>query len=190
MLIGSIATSGWLAYQSVSDRKKLLLAFAQFAGNDLEMSQRHVFSQVQDLAERWEAVLGLTPDPGGRAELIDRLEPVIVQRSEGNRYDLLLLLEKDGRVLKAVSPGATNRPVLAQLKGQHYSTVLGSSPDVDALAALLNDGTPVGISVRQFPAVNNLLGRFEPAADEVRPPGMVSVRARRSSSPAARSPGG
>ena len=155
MLIGSIATSAWLAYQSISDRKKLLLAFAQFAENDLEMSQRHVFSQVQDLAGRWEGVLGLTTDPERRAELIDHTRTGNRPEKRGKQIRPPAAAGEGWQGPQGGVDGATNRPVLAELQGQHYSTVLGSSPDVDGLTALLNDGKPVGISVRQFPAVND-----------------------------------
>jgi hypothetical protein len=159
MLIGFVATSSWLAYQSVSDRKRLLLTFAQFARNDLEMSLSHVFSQVQDLAARWEGLWSLTSDVDPQRVLIRLLEPVIVQKGETNKYDLLLFVEKDGKVFKAVSGAMNNRSLLDGLEGKHYSTVLGSSSSISALNQVLNAGKVVGISVQQFPEVNRLLGR-------------------------------
>jgi len=157
VLLGSSATSAWMAYQSVRDRKKLIQSFAQFARNDLETNLRQVFAEVQDIAGRWEGFLTLTDDPTAQKSLSRFLEPAILHKSAGNWYDVLLFLQTDGTIFKAVS-GASGIQ-LEKVEGRHYSSVLGSSADVATLQDVLTQGRTVGIPVRQLPGVNALLGR-------------------------------
>jgi len=155
--LGFVTTSSWLAYQSIRDRKELLVTFAQFARNDLETSLGQVFADVQGIAVRWETVWGLTNDNGTRKALSRILEPVIVQRTA--RYDLVLFLENTGKIFQAVSGKANKPESLDGLEGRHYTTVLGASPAKAVLDDVLNKGKITGISVRQFPEVNRILGR-------------------------------
>ena len=158
MLIGSAVTSLWLAYESVADRKKLLLTFSQFARTDLEINLKHAFSQVLDMAARWEGFLRLTNDADGQKQLLHALEPLLVHRTSDNRYDLLLFLDKQGNIFKAVNTRTADSSLHSQLEGQHYSSVLGS-PNSTSLNTLFTQGAVVGLPVRQYAAVNRLLNR-------------------------------
>ena len=147
VLLGSSATSAWMAYQSVRDRKKLIQSFAQFARNDLETNLRQVFAEVQDIAGRWEGFLTLTDDPTAQKSLSRFLEPAILHKSAGNWYDVLLFLQTDGTIFKAVSgarhPARKSRRTSLFIRARVVRGRGDSPGRVDARPDRRDPGSPV-----------------------------------------------